>query len=85
MMAAGTPVILSDIPENSDLPMAACLRVRPGIAEATELFEQMALAASFPRIVREIGEQARRHIRAHHSRESAAARIWDILCGVNRS
>ncbi len=82
MMGAGKPVILSDIEENADIPAAACLRVRPGVAEAAELFDHMFMVSRFPQVAREIGHRAERHIREYHSLARAAERYWDVLCAA---
>lgn len=66
MMGAGKPVILSDLPENAEFPDAAALRVKPGLSEAAELFAEMELMAQHPRIRRQMGEVAERHIREFH-------------------
>lgn len=82
MMGIGKPVILSDGPQNADFPAAACLRVAPGVAEPAELFNHMVMVSAFPRIAREIGDEAKRHIREHHSLGRAAERYWEILCAA---
>ncbi len=80
MMGTGKPVILSDGPQHADIPPTACLRVQPGVAEAAELFNHMVMVSEFPQFARDVGNQARRHIREHHSLELAAKRYWQILC-----
>ena len=82
MMAAGKPVILSDGEQNADIPATACLRVRPGVAEAAELFDHMVMVTRFPQIAREIGRRAERHIREYHSLARAAERYWEVLCAA---
>ncbi|MES1262321.1 MAG: hypothetical protein ABUS49_11345 [Acidobacteriota bacterium] len=80
MMGAGKAVILTSGEENSDLPPAACLRVESGIAESEELFEYMVMVAQFPRIGKDIGMQARRHILERHSLDAVARHYWQVLC-----
>ena len=82
MMGLGKAVILSDGEQNSDIPATACLRVTPGVAEPAELFDHMCMVTEFPEIARAIGNEARRHIRRHHSLEKAADRYWQILCAA---
>jgi glycosyltransferase involved in cell wall biosynthesis len=82
MMGMGKPVILSDGPQNADIPAAACLRVQPGVAEAAELFNHMVMVCAFPQFSKDLGNEARRHIREHHSLEVAARRYWQILCAA---
>jgi len=80
LMGIGTPVIVTDCPENSDYPLQAALRVRSGVAEAEELFDHIVLVTEFPEIARKVGEEGRRHIAAYHSLESVARKYWDVLC-----
>ena len=82
MMGIGKPCIVSDGAQNADIPASACLRVSTGVAEAAELFDHMVMVSGFPRLAREIGDQARRHIRERHSLEAAAERYWQILCAA---
>ena len=81
-MGAGKPVIVSDGTQNSDIPTAACLRVTPGVAEAAELFHHMVMVSAFPRIAKDIGNEAARYIRQHHSLDVVAKRYWQILCAA---
>lgn len=82
MMGIARPVILSDGPQNADIPAMACLRVTPGVAEAAELFHHMVMVSEFPGLARDIGNEAGRHIREHHSLELVARRYWQILCAA---
>lgn len=82
MMGVGKPVILSDGPQNADIPAAACLRVQPGVAEADELFNHIVVVSAFPQFAKDVGNEARRHMREHHSLELAAGRYWEILCAA---
>jgi glycosyltransferase involved in cell wall biosynthesis len=82
MMGLGKPVIVTRNAENSDFPDDAVLRVSPGIAEAEELFEHMILVTQFPAMAREVGAEARRHIRKHHALASVAHRYWEVLCSA---
>lgn len=80
LMGLGKPVIVTDNAENADFPPAAVLRVSPGIAESEELFEHMFLVTGFPAIAREIGSEARLHIRQRHALDRVARRYWEVLC-----
>jgi glycosyltransferase involved in cell wall biosynthesis len=82
LMALAKPVIVTDNPENSDLPLPTVLRVSPGVAEAEELFDHMLLVTEFPGIAREIGSEARLHIQRHHALEAVARRYWEALCAA---
>lgn len=80
LMGSGKPVIVTDNPENADFPPAAVLRVAPGVAEAEELFEHMLLVTTFAEVAREIGSQARLHIRQRHALDEVARQYWETLC-----
>ena len=82
MMGAGKPVVVTACEEYDGIPAAACLRVTPGVAESAELFDHMVVATEFPRIGKEIGAEAKRHIRRHHSLEAVAGLYAEILCEV---
>jgi glycosyltransferase involved in cell wall biosynthesis len=85
MMGLGKPVIVTDNAENADFPPATVLRVAPGVAEAEELFDHMVLVTEFPAMAREIGSEARLHIRKHHSLDAVARRYWEVLCAAASS
>ncbi len=80
LMSLAKPVIVTDNAENGDFPAAAVLRNSPGIAEAEELFDHMLLVTQFPSIARDIGIEARRHIRDQHALDSVARKYWEVLC-----
>jgi hypothetical protein len=56
--------------------------VTPGVAEAAELFHHMVMVSAFPRIAKDIGNEAARYIRQHHSLDVVAKRYWQILCAA---
>jgi glycosyltransferase involved in cell wall biosynthesis len=85
LMGLARPVIVTDNAENADFPPAAVLRVSPGVAEAEELFDYMLLVTEFPGIAREIGSEARLHIRKHHALDAVARRYWEVLCAAASS
>jgi glycosyltransferase involved in cell wall biosynthesis len=85
LMGLAKPVIVTDNAENSGFPPAAVLRVASGIAESEELFENMLLVTEFSAIAREIGSEARLHIRKHHVLETVARRYWEVLCAAASS
>lgn len=82
LMGLGKPVMVTDNAENSAFPEAAVLRVTAGVAESAELFQHILLVAEFPRIAREIGNEARAHIREHHALQPIARRYWEFLCAA---
>lgn len=82
LMQFGKPVIVTDNAENSAFPPNAVLRVSPGIAETSELFEYILLVGEYPRIAREIGQQAKAHVEEHHALEAVARGYWDVLCAA---
>ena len=79
LMGMGKPVILTRSLETSSLPEYTWLGVNAGPGEIEELLLQMALVARMPGVGRDIGDQARRHIAAHHSRDEVACRYRDAL------
>jgi hypothetical protein len=44
------------------------------------LVQNMLLVTEFPRLAREIGNEAQSHIRKHHALEPVARRYWEFLC-----
>jgi glycosyltransferase involved in cell wall biosynthesis len=80
LMGIGTPVMVTDCAENAGYPPPTVFRVRPGVAEAAELFDHIVLVTEFPEVARKLGRGASRHIAAHHSLESVARSYWDVLC-----
>ena len=85
LMGQAKPVIVTDNAENSDFPATAVLRVSPGVAEAQELFDHMLLVTEFPAVARDIGSEARLHIRKHHALDSVARQYWQALCDASSS
>jgi glycosyltransferase involved in cell wall biosynthesis len=85
MMGLAKPVIVTDNAENSDFPPAAVLRVSPGVAESEELFHHMLLVTEFPGVAREIGTEARLHIRKSHTLDAVARDYWEVLCAAASS
>ena len=79
IMGLGKPVILTRAMETSALPEYAWLGVSAGPGEIEELFLHMALLAGLPGVGHDVGEQARRHIAAHHSLEDVARLYRDAL------
>lgn len=84
-MAAAKPVILTDIPENSDYPQETCLRVAPGPSEIAELLDNLILVSEFPALARQIGLAAQRHVREVHAPHRVAALFHDALAAVAES
>jgi glycosyltransferase involved in cell wall biosynthesis len=83
LMGQAKPVIVTDNAENSDFPPGTVLRVSPGVAEARELFDHMLLVTEFAGIARDIGSEARLHIRKRHGLESVARQYWQALCDAS--
>jgi len=46
------------------------------------LFQHILLAAEFPRIARNIGDEGQAHIREHHALEPVARKYWEALCAA---
>jgi glycosyltransferase involved in cell wall biosynthesis len=79
LMGMGKPVILSEGEANTDIPVAACFRVTPGVAEPAELFDHMSIAAAFPSVAKDIGSAAARHIAERHSLQDVCGKYWQVL------
>jgi hypothetical protein len=79
-MGIGKTVIATDADEISRIPHAACLRVRPGVAEEAELEEILRWLSAMPQYARDIGSLAARHIAAHHDSDIVADLYWQTLC-----
>jgi glycosyltransferase involved in cell wall biosynthesis len=79
MMGLARPVILTAGEENAAIPGAAALRVAPGVGEAEELLEYMAMICGFPQVGKEIGAVARRHVAEKHSLEGVVRDYWGVL------
>ena len=82
LMGIARPVVVTDNAENSGFPETAVLRVASGVAESAELFQHILLAAEFPRIARNIGDEGQAHIREHHALEPVARKYWEALCAA---
>jgi glycosyltransferase involved in cell wall biosynthesis len=82
LMGIGKPVIITAGPETSNIPSNACLRVPPGVDEASALFDQMAMVAGFPSIARQVGAEAASYLRTWHSLDQAAGRYWQVIESV---
>ncbi len=82
LMGIGKPVVVTDGPETADIPGAACLRVPAGPGEAAALFDQMAFAAGFPTLARQIGSEGAKYIRTRHSLENAARQYLQMIDSV---
>jgi glycosyltransferase involved in cell wall biosynthesis len=80
LMGMGTPVMVTDCPENSGYPLESVFRVRAGIAEGEELFDHIVLVTEFPEIARKVGREGRKHIAGHHALDLVARHYWEILC-----
>ncbi|MFN3323968.1 MAG: glycosyltransferase family 4 protein [Bryobacteraceae bacterium] len=74
MMGIGKPVVVTDGPEVSRYPEAACVRVESGACETEMLAAAMEWLARHPEDAREIGIRARAHILEHHRADVVARR-----------
>ena len=82
LMGIGKPVIMSAGPESAGLPKGAWLPVSQGIAEGAELFEHMMVVTEFPRMGRDIGIEARRHVLGRHALSAVAQEYWRVMCAA---
>ncbi len=80
LMGFGKPVIVTEGAEHSRLPLTACFRIQPGIAEEEELFHYMAAVSQYPELARSVGREAAHHLRRYHSLELIGNQYWKALC-----
>ena len=78
-MGIGKAVLVSDGPEMSRAPEAACVRIAHGAAEEEMLRAAILWLASSPDDARRIGDRAAEYIRQCHGIEEAANKYWDVL------
>lgn len=81
MMGLGKPVIVTESEENMGFPEGACLPVRIGPTEESELAAFMEFLALNRDIAARIGQRAAEHVRERHSIRRVADAYWEILCG----
>ena len=79
IMAAGVPVIVSDVGWFAELPDDAVVKIDTGQAADAQLRALLARLISDEPLRRRIGRNARRHALAEHAIERSAARYLDFL------
>ena len=79
IMAAGVPVLVSDVGWFAELPDDAVVKIDAGRAADSQLRAFLARLISDEPLRRRIGENARRHILAEHAIERSAAAYLDFL------
>lgn len=79
MMALGKPVVVSNGPEVSLWPEAACPRIDTGLAEREMLECVMLLLASRPELAKAAGATAEAYVQLHHAPSNVADRYVRIL------
>lgn len=75
VMAYGKPIIVSDVPTFADFPEDVCLKVKVDAAEIEFLYRCLLLLAQRPDLRNLLGQNARNHIKKHHTLEHAARQV----------
>jgi glycosyltransferase involved in cell wall biosynthesis len=81
-LAAGKPVICSDVASNRDLPEAFCWRIPVGEGEVEALTARLIAAAQNRKSTRRAGDEARRYMAAHGAWPIVAKRYAATLAAV---
>jgi glycosyltransferase involved in cell wall biosynthesis len=82
-IAAGKPVVVSDLPEWSHLPREFCWRVPTGATEVGVLAAQLRVLAADPQLRASMGARAREYFEEHGTVQRMASeylRIIDAVC-----
>ncbi len=79
MMGIGTPVILSNLQENSRYPAATCVKITPGLLEEPELEDVIDWAAQRRSQLREIGAAGASYVRSAHNARKVAEQFALVL------
>ncbi|HEY9285328.1 MAG TPA: glycosyltransferase, partial [Pyrinomonadaceae bacterium] len=84
IMAAGVPVLVSNVGWFAELPDDAVVKIDSGRAADAQLRAFLSRLIGDEPLRRRIGENARRHARAEHAVERSAARYLDFLSDTVR-
>ncbi len=79
LMGIGKPLLVTAAEECSRFPETACIRIDGGVAEEEMLAAYMLWLDGAPEARRRVGEEAARHIGAHHGLAAVAARFVEAL------
>jgi glycosyltransferase involved in cell wall biosynthesis len=79
LLGLGKPVIVTDHGSFAEIPDGCCAKVALDESETALLAEYLRAFASNPELGRRLGDNARRHMRAHHSLEASARGYADFL------
>jgi glycosyltransferase involved in cell wall biosynthesis len=79
LMGIGKPVLVTNGPEVSRAPDAACLRVDTGLAEESMLSSYVRWLAQEPKAGIEIGSRAADYINLEHAVHRCASLYWEAL------
>jgi FkbM family methyltransferase len=78
-IAAGKPLVMTDLPEWGDIPDEVCLRVPPTGDETSVLVNHLRRLAAEPALRRRMARSAQLYFRAEATSATMAARYRDVL------
>ena len=84
LMAAGVPVVVSNVGWFTELPDAAAIKIDPGPESDAALRAHLARLIKDEPLRRRIGENARRHALAEHAIERSASAYLDFIAETIR-
>jgi glycosyltransferase involved in cell wall biosynthesis len=78
-LAAGKPILISDIPEWSDLPQEFCLRVKPDEKEVETITHYLVTISKDPELKKELSQKARTYFEQHGTLLHMAAQYFKVI------
>jgi glycosyltransferase involved in cell wall biosynthesis len=84
-IAAGKPVIISDIPEWRDFPSEFCWRIAPGASEVDLLGGYLCTIASDPVLKQQMSNSARNHFKRVGTLAHMATQYMDIIGQITQN
>ncbi|HEX3532164.1 MAG TPA: glycosyltransferase family 4 protein [Thermoanaerobaculia bacterium] len=82
LLGLGKAVVVSDTGAFAEIPDGCCAKIDLDATEEELLFVTLRALASDPELRRRMGENARRHIAAHHTLEGSAAGYADFVRAI---
>ena len=82
LMGMGKPIIVSNVGSFAEYPDDCCVKIDVDECEEETLLEMLRALAVHEGLGRQIGENAWRHIQAHHTLESSAQGYADFMQNV---
>lgn len=79
LLGMGKAVVVSNTGAFAEIPDGCCAKIDPDASEEELLFTTLRALATDPALRRQMGENARRHIAAHHTLEGSAQAYADFV------